>query len=190
MRIGGRSSALPEEGSSGASLMGRRRSIGCAEQPTQVGGLQPTEPMTRDRSEPESWPPVEPECRPPTQVGGFVPAQPEDTAPAKAGERPLGELEDATPVVLRVIKIETPEASVSGVFNLRALLFGLCSRHARRILAQKADVRPTRARSALTRKLGLRELGPRCRKLRRAPVPFRHNKDGGVVGSTSLNADP
>ena len=47
-----------------------------------------------------------------------MPAQPEDSAPAKAGERPLGELEDATPVVLRVIKIETPEASVSGVFNL------------------------------------------------------------------------
>ena len=48
-----------------------------------------------------------------------MPAQPEDRAPAKAGERPLGELEDATPVVLRVIKIETPEASASGVFNLR-----------------------------------------------------------------------
>ena len=48
-----------------------------------------------------------------------MPAQPEDTAPAKAGGRPLGELEDATPVVLRVIKIETPEASVSGVFNFR-----------------------------------------------------------------------
>jgi hypothetical protein len=46
-----------------------------------------------------------------------VPAQPEVAAPAKAGGRPLGELEDAAPVVLRVIKIETPEASVSGVFN-------------------------------------------------------------------------
>ena len=47
-----------------------------------------------------------------------MPAQPEVAAPAKAGGRPLGELEDAAPAVLRVIKIETPEASVSGVFNL------------------------------------------------------------------------
>ena len=51
-----------------------------------------------------------------------MPAQPEVAAPAKAGGRPLGELEDATPVVLRVIKIETPEASASGVFNFGGFL--------------------------------------------------------------------
>jgi len=100
--------------------MDRRQSIGSAEQSTQVGGLQPVEPKDGNRSEPEGWPPVEPECRPSTQVEGRVPAQPEVAAPAKAGGRPLGELEDAATAVLRVIKIETPEASVSGVFNLGA----------------------------------------------------------------------
>ena len=81
---------------------------------------------TRNRSEPEGWPPVEPECRALTQVRATVPAQPEEPAPAKAGERPLGELEDAAPAVLRVIKIETPEASVSGVFNFGGVLCATC----------------------------------------------------------------
>lgn len=60
----------------------------------------PAEPKTRDRSEPEGWPPVELECRSPTQVGDRAPAQPEVTAPAKAGGRPLGEPEGTAPVAL------------------------------------------------------------------------------------------
>ena len=47
-----------------------------------------------------------------------MPEKPEETTPANAGGRPLGEPEDGTPAVLRVIKIETPGASASGVFNL------------------------------------------------------------------------
>jgi hypothetical protein len=58
------------------------------------------------------------ECRPSTQVGGRVPAQPEETAPAKAGGRHWGNRRTQHRLYYRVIKIETPEASVSGVFNL------------------------------------------------------------------------
>jgi hypothetical protein len=45
---------------------------------------------TRNRSEPEGWPPVELECRTPTQVGGSVPAQPEEAIPARAGGSATG----------------------------------------------------------------------------------------------------
>lgn len=92
-----------------------------------------------------------------------MPAQPEDTAPAKAGGRPLGELEDATPVVLRVIKIETPEASVSGVFNFGGIL--------------EVDCRSASGEAVLC--LGAGRLA-RARP-RQAPGTLRHNKEGGAV---------
>jgi hypothetical protein len=123
----------------------------------------PVEPKKRNRSEPEGWPPVEPECKPPTQVGGSVPAQPEVAAPAKAGGRPLGELEDAAPAVLRVIKIETPEASASGVFNLG-------------VFSPRAFYAPSALRSPRS---------PRCTpvhtRVGRSATLFRHNKDAGAV---------
>ena len=87
-----------------------------------------------------------------------MPAQPEVAAPAKAGGRPLGELEDAAPAVLRVIKIETPEASVSGVFNLRRNFRGIPL-----ILFYPPN-----------------RLMPSAR-VKRAATRFRHNREAGRV---------
>jgi len=101
----------------GSPLVGRKRGTADASRRCAL-----VEPKTRNRSEPEGWPPVELECRAPTKVCGSVPAQPEAATPTKVGGWPLGELEDAAPAVLRVIKIETPEASVSGVFKLFGIL--------------------------------------------------------------------
>ena len=56
-----------------------------------------------------------------------MPAQPEETAPAKAGGRRWGNRRTQHRLYYRVIKIETPEASVSGVFNLGGIFRALTS---------------------------------------------------------------
>jgi hypothetical protein len=45
---------------------------------------------TRNRSEPEGWPPVEPECRRLTQVGSYVPAQPEEPSASESWRAATG----------------------------------------------------------------------------------------------------
>jgi len=127
MRVGGRSSAQPEEGpfgasrmergSSGASLMDRRWSAGYAEQPMRVGGARrssrghETDP-SRKVGYRSSWSAGR---RRKSRV--LCQRSQRQRRQRKLESGPWAEPEDAAPAVLRVIKIETPEASVSGVFN-------------------------------------------------------------------------
>ena len=129
MRVGGRSSALPEEGpfgasrmergSPGASPMDRRRSPGNAEPPMRVGGACPvsrgheTDP-SRKVGRRSSWSAgrrrkSEVMCRRSQWMGR--------QRKLEVGHR--GSWRTQHRLYYRVIKIETPEASVSGVFNLR-----------------------------------------------------------------------
>jgi hypothetical protein len=81
---------------------------------------------TQRRSEPGSWPPVEPERRTADESRGFSIRRSHVDATASESWRVgrWGSRRMQHRLYCEIVKIETPEASVSGVFNLRRFFIG------------------------------------------------------------------
>jgi hypothetical protein len=82
------------------------------------------------RSEPGSWPPVEPESRTADESRGFSSRRSHEDTTASESWRVgrWGSRRMQHRLYCEIIKIETPEASVSGVFNLCRFFLGLLGR--------------------------------------------------------------